>query len=444
MIVSSALLGRFAARKLHQPSVLGELMVGMFIGNVFTLLGYELIIILREGTAILDIPKLALAGLSWEEAACKALGEELGMEYLSILRGPEGGRYLQVAQAVDIFSRYGVVFMLYHVGLDTCLAQLKQVGSSSLRVALIGVIAPFTLGYLVAWALLPGASQAEFMFIAATLGATSIGITARVLKDLHQTHSQEAQIVLGAAVMDDVLGLIVLSIVSGIVMTGSVEIGSITHTIVLAMVFIGGALFLGPYMINFLIWLLCRLDILEAKLFISFIFVMALAWIANLVGLATIIGAFTAGLIMLDSQFKPCRRYHQDQYTIKELFAPLEAILAPIFFVLMGIQVKLESFFDWQVIGLAMALLAAAIVGKVVTGIVAGKVVKRWAIGIGMMPRGEVGLVFASVGKGLGVIDTSTFSAIVLMVVITTMATPPLLKLTLGEANYEEDIDIKT
>jgi Kef-type K+ transport system membrane component KefB len=444
MIVSSALLGRFAARKFHQPSVLGELIVGMFIGNIFTLLGYELIVILREGTAILDIPKLALAGLTWEEAACKVLGEEVGMEYLSILRGPEGGRYIQVAQAVDIFSRYGVVFLLYHVGLDTSLAQLKQVGSNSLRVAVIGVLAPFSLGYLASWLLLPGASYAEFMFIAATLGATSIGITARVLKDLHQTHSQEAQIVLGAAVMDDILGLIILSIVSGIVMTGSVEISSIARTIVLALMFIGGALLLGPYMIKFLIWLLCRLDILEAKLFISFIFVMALAWIANLVGLATIVGAFTAGLLMLDSQFKPCRRYHQDRYTIKELFAPLEAILAPIFFVLMGIQVKLESFFDWQVIGLAITLLAAAVIGKLVTGIVAGKGIKRWAIGLGMMPRGEVGLVFASVGKGLGVIETSTFSAIVLMVVITTMATPPLLKLSLGEANQDENSEVKT
>jgi Kef-type K+ transport system membrane component KefB len=184
MILSFALLGRFTARKLGQPSVLGELLMGVLIGNVFYHMGYELMAVLREGTACLDIARLALAGDSWQQAAHSLLGAQAGEEFLRVLRRPNGGEYVQVAQAVDIFSRYGVIFLLFHVGLDTCVAALRRVGLDSLRVAVIGVLAPFVFGFLVAKLLTPEASQAQHLFLAATLGATSIGITARVLRDL--------------------------------------------------------------------------------------------------------------------------------------------------------------------------------------------------------------------------------------------------------------------
>ncbi len=169
---------------------------------------------------------------------------------------------------------------------------------------------------------------------------------------------------------------------------------------------------------------------------------MFLAWTANLVGLATIVGAFAAGLVMLDSHFLHWGDPREHRYTIKDLFAPIEAILVPIFFVLMGIQVKLETFMDWQVLGLALALLVAAIVGKIVSGLGVIGQSNKLAVGIGMMPRGEVGLVFASIGKTLGVIDAAMFSAVVLMVVITTLITPPLLKLTLGQGSEEEEAEL--
>lgn len=439
MILSFAFLGRFAARKLGQPSVLGELLMGVLIGNLFYHTGYELMAVLREGTACLDIARFALAGHSWEQAANTVLGAETAESFLQVLGGPNGGEYLQVAQAVDIFSRYGVIFLLFHVGLDTCVAALRRVGLDSLRVAVIGVLAPFVFGFLVAKLLTPEASQAQHLFLAATLGATSIGITARVLRDLRQTSSREAQVIIGAAVMDDVLGLVMLAIVSGIVVTGSVEMGEVGRTVVLACLFILSAFALGPQFLKLVIWLLRRLDILEAKLFISFVFVMALAWTANLVGLATIVGAFAAGLIMLDRQFKHWGDYREHRYSIKELFAPIEAILVPIFFVLMGIQVKLETFLDWEVVIMALGLLVAAIAGKWISGLGARGKIKRLAVGVGMMPRGEVGLVFASIGKSLGVIDAAMFSAVVLMVVITTLVAPPLLKLTLGTNTREEE-----
>jgi len=437
LILMAAFLGRYLARRFNQPSVLGELLMGVLLGNLLYLFHYDLIVILREGTAAMDIARHALAGASWNDAAIFVLGEEIGPGFLAIARAPQGNDYLQVAQAVDTFSRYGVIFLLFHVGLDTNVSELKAVGGDSLRVAIIGVTAPFALGFAIAWLLMPGADHAQHMFLGATLGATSIGITARVLKDIHQAGSKEAHVILGAAVMDDVLGLIVLAIVSGIVVTGSVEITAVSRTILLSVLFISSVLLLGPHIIKLQTRLLSNLDVLEAKLFISFIFVMVLAWLANAVGLATIVGAFAAGLIMHDSYFNAWGDHRSHKYSIQELFAPLEAILVPVFFVLMGLQVKLETFMDWEVLTLALGLIIVAVIGKLVAGLGAGTRLNRLAIGIGMMPRGEVGLVFASIGKSLGVVDSAMFSAIVLMVITTTLATPPLLTLVLGKGRSE-------
>jgi len=432
LILAAALAGRYGARKLGQASVLGELVMGVLLGNVLYFVGYDLMAVLREGTALMDMADLTLAGAGWEDAAVMVMGADTGPAFLEMLRGHQGDEYLQVAQAVDIFSRYGVIFLLFHVGLDTCVAELRRVGMDSLRVALLGVVAPFVLGFAAAWLVEPERSHEEHMFLGAALAATSIGITARVLQDLGQQNSAEASVILGAAVIDDVLGLVLLAVVSGIVVTNNVHLPEILRIILLAGLFIAAALLLGPYIIKLLISMLRHLDEMEAKIFISFLFVMILAWLANLMGLATIVGAFAAGLLIMESHFSNWENSNGVSYRIKDLFAPLEAILVPIFFVLMGIQVKLETFLDWQVLTLAVILTVVAVAGKLVAGLgVSGRRMSRLAVGVGMVPRGEVGLVFASIGKNLGVISAGTFSAIVLMVMITTLATPPLLKVTL-------------
>jgi Kef-type K+ transport system membrane component KefB len=189
---------------------------------------------------------------------------------------------------------------------------------------------------------------------------------------------------------------------------------------------------LGPLFLRYTIRLVNRLDIIEAKLFISFLFVMALAWLANLVGLATIVGAFAAGVILHDAYFQHWGDVKEHRYSIRDLITPLEVILVPIFFVLMGVQVKLESFLDSHVLIMALGLIAAAMAGKVISGWGAERGMRKLAVGIGMMPRGEVGLIFASIGKSLGVISGALFSALVLMVIVTTLATPPLLKLAMS------------
>ncbi len=427
-ILFVALIGRFSARKLGFPSVLGELLMGIVIGNLAFYFSFDLITVLREGPAIFEITGNLLKGESLELSCLKAVGEGCALPVLDILRGPHGNEALQVAHAVDVFSRYGVIFLLFLVGLDTSIDDMRKVGPDSGRVAIIGVLLPFFLGLLAATLLIEDVEFHTSLFLGATLAATSVGITAMVLQEMKMGQTDIARIILGAAVFDDVLGLLMLAIVSGIVVNGSVDLVNIASIVVMATLFLVAAVYLGPYFIRFIVRLFRHLDLIEAKMFVSYLFVMVLAWMANLSGLATIIGAFTAGLILQDAYFKGWEDERKCPITIKDLIMPLEVILVPIFFVLMGIQVKLETFLQLDVMVLAAGLLVAAIVGKVVSGFGAFGVKNRWAIGIGMMPRGEVGLIFASIGKSLGVMTDALFSAVVLMIIVTTLLAPPLLK----------------
>ena len=276
------------------------------------------------------------------------------------------------------------------------------------------------------------------LFVAATLGATSIGISARVLSEMKVLHCNESRVILGAAVIDDILGLVMLAIVSGIIVSGEFAVFDTLKIIGLAVLYLYICFKLGPHFLNFAIRLVSRLDIVEAKMFISFLFVMVLAWSANLFGLATIVGAFAAGMILHDGFFKYWGSVEKHRITIRDLISPLEVMLVPIFFILMGMQVKLETMTDPKVLVLAAGLTAAAILGKFISGYASGKDVRSVPVGIGMVPRGEVGLVFASIGKSLGVINDQLFSALVMMVIVTTLLTPPALKMAFaGQANKD-------
>ena len=427
-ILFVALIGRFTARKLGFPSVLGELLVGIIVGNLAWYLSFDLITVLREGPAIFETMANLLKGEELELACLNAVGVEGTWHIIDILRGPHGNEIMQVAHTVDVFSRYGVIFLLFLVGLDTSIDEMRRVGPDSGRVAIVGVLLPFLLGLLAAAVLIEDVEFHTSLFLAATLVATSVGISATVLREMNMQQSETARIILGAAVFDDVLGLLMLAIVSGIIVTGSVDLLNIAMIVVMATLFLLAAVYLGPFFLRFIVRLFRRLDLIEAKMFVSYLFVMLLAWMANLSGLATIIGAFTAGLILHDAYFDSWDNDRECPICIKDLIMPLEVILVPIFFVLMGIQVKLETFLQPEVMLLAGGLLVAAIIGKVIAGFGAFGGSNRWAIGVGMMPRGEVGLIFAAIGKSLGVLDDALFSAVVLMVVVTTLLSPPLLK----------------
>lgn len=429
LIFLFALVGRNIAVRYHQPGVLGELMMGVVLGNLCYFGGMDLAVVLREGTAIFSIMGDILKGMPLDSAVTHTISNpHYASQVTAALSGENGNNLLKVSYVVDIFSRYGVIFLLFMVGVESSVTEMRRTGIESIRVAFIGVLAPMLLGYLVMCVFLPEMSFASSLFIAATLSATSVGITARVLNELKVLQTREARTILGAAVIDDVLGLIILAVVSALVVSGVVNVIEIGRILASAFLFFTCTLLLGPWVLKKAVNFFSFFEPWEEKLFVSFVFVMGLSWLATIAGLAAIIGAFAAGIIIHDEYFRSSVHDRRSVLSIRELLTPFEAILTPLFFMLIGIQVKLETFFDWRVLGLAGALIVAAIIGKLICGFGGSRKDDRLLIGVGMLPRGEVGLVFASIGRTLGVISDQLFSAVILMVIITTFIAPPWLK----------------
>lgn len=386
VVLVAAKAGGELAVRLGQAAVLGELLAGVFLGN------------------------LGLVGIHGFES----LGTDAG---------------------VDLLARIGVLILLFEVGLESTVRDMMRVGLTSFVVASIGVIAPFVLGYLGAQALLPEASVHAHVFVGATLTATSVGITARVFKDLGRSQDDEARIVLGAAVIDDVLGLVVLAMVTGIITAAAqgrtlsfIDVGI---TIGKASGFLVGSLALGIALAPRAFAIASRLRSEGVLLALALSFAFLLSWGANAIGLAPIVGAFAAGLILEDVHFEAFTT--RGDPGLEVLVRPIASFLVPVFFVVMGVRTDLRVFADPAVLGLAFLLLAAGIVGKVVAGLGAfGKPVDKLTIGLGMIPRGEVGLIFAGIGKelridGAPVVSDAVFSALVVVILVTTMVTPPLL-----------------
>lgn len=429
LILFFGILGRYLAKLVHQPGVLGELLMGILLGNICYFWGMPLMFILRDSPAIFSIIQKMLSGVPLPAAVQTVIPDpHYANQVLTALGGPNGHDWIRVTVVVDMFSRYGVIFLLFMVGLESSLEELKKTGRESFQVACIGVLAPIILGLVVLSLLMPKAQFSELLFVAATLSATSVGITARVMKDMKKLNTREAKTILGAAMIDDVLGLILLAIVSAMVLQHGINLLSISQTIASALLFFPAMLLLGPLILKRMIACADFLDLWEAKLLVSFVFLMCFSWLATLVHMSSIIGAFVAGIIIHDGFFESREREFKNSTSIKQLMAPLEAIFAPLFFILIGMQVRVETFLSWDVLLIAISLILVAIISKLVSGFGGSRRDDRLLIGIGMMPRGEVGLIFASVGKTLGVIPDTLFSGIVLMVIVTTVLTPIWMK----------------
>lgn len=342
--------------------------------------------------------------------------------------------------AVNLLAGIGVLLLLFEVGLESTVGQMFKVGLSSFLVASLGVIGPFALGWGVGAWLLPEASGYVHAFLGATLTATSVGITARVLKDFGQSQSSTARVILGAAVIDDVLGLMILAVVTGAVVAadvgGTLSYAAIGVLLAKASIFLVGSLAIGIRISPRLFSLASKLRSEGVLLAIGLAFCFFLSWLANAIGLAPIVGAFAAGLILEDLHYRDF--LDRGEHALEELIAPISSFLVPVFFVLMGVRIDLLAFTQPGVLGLAVALTAAAIIGKQICSFgVVGKGIDRLSVGIGMIPRGEVGLIFANIGLTLvigseKIIDQNVFSAIVVMVIVTTMITPPALKWSFG------------
>ncbi|MBN1335844.1 MAG: cation:proton antiporter [Deltaproteobacteria bacterium] len=385
ILLSARLLGHLAIL-FRQPAVLGELTAGVILG----------------------------------------VGARYG------LPGLEG---ISTDPFVDLLARIGVLVLLFEVGLESTVRDMVKVGLPSVLVATLGVVVPFGLGWGVGVLLLPEHSVYVHVFLGATLCATSVGITARVLTDLGRSQSPEARIILGAAVVDDVLGLVILAIVAGVIQAADAGVAlEWTHLFGLVgrtIVFLVGGVVVGSFLSPrvFRVAAHLRGTGILVGLALSFCFLMSV--LAGLAGLAPIVGAFVAGLILEPVHYKDLVR--KGEGDLEHLLRPIGAFLVPIFFVRMGMDVDVSTFADPGSLVLALVLTAAAILGKQACSLgVWRRGIDRLSIGLGMIPRGEVGLVFASIGLGLTVgderiIDPSTYSAIVVMVMLTTFVTPPAL-----------------
>ncbi len=427
LILIFGIIGRYLANLINQPSVLGELLMGIVIGNICYFWGLPLAIVLREGGAVFSIMHDFMSSAPLTEAVSSIMhNPSKADQLLRVLNSPQGNELVRITYVLDVFARYGVIFLLFVVGLDSSLDDLKQTGRSAIYVAVLGIMAPLALGLITLYMLMPDLPLTSALFVAATLSATSVGITARVLKELKQLKTREAKTIMGAAMIDDILGLILLAVVSGLVISGHVELWLLVRILFWAGIFFVGVLWLCPVILRLAVAGSHFLDPWETKLFTAFILVMFLSWLANLVHLASIIGAFLAGIIMHEGLFRA--REERNTLTIKQLVMPFEAVFAPLFFMLVGIQVKLEAFFNWHVVMIAIGLTVAAIAGKLLCGLGGARKDDRFLIGIGMLPRGEVGLIFAFTGQGLGIIPDSLFASIILMVMVTTLITPAWLK----------------
>jgi Kef-type K+ transport system membrane component KefB len=430
LIALGAMLGGRLMRRIGQPAVLGELLLGVLVANVAYYLHQPTITILREGGGILTLVQTALThNVSLGEAATQLLpATEDTRRLVEALNSPVGPVAVSVYQFVDLLSRIGVIVLLFLVGLETSVREMAKVGLAALSVAVVGVVCPFLLGMGAMAVLLPQNPRQNDLFIGAILTATSVAITARVFGDLKQSQRIEAKIILGAAVIDDVLALLVLAVVSAVVVTGTFSAVGLFTIGLKAILFLAGSIGVGLWITPRFVRRAARWEVKNFELLFGMGFAFVLSWIANWIGLATIVGAFAAGLLLGELFSEELSEGH----SLRDLLSPVESLIVPIFFVLMGMQVKLEALANREALIIATGLTAAAIVGKLVAGLACGPKVNRLVVGIGMIPRGEVGLIFVSVGKGLGIVTDAVFSAVVIMVMVTTILTPPMLKLALA------------
>jgi Kef-type K+ transport system membrane component KefB len=345
----------------------------------------------------------------------------LGELLAGVIIGPGVLGLVHESQVLHALAELGVLILLFEVGLESDLGELLRAGLQATLVALVGVAVPFGVGYAVMdWL---GHPALLAVFVGATFTATSVGITARVLRDLGRLQEAATKVVLGAAVVDDIVGLIILAVVTGVAQTGSVSFTAVGLLSGKAIAFLAVAILIGIRLAPALIRWVGRMQARGTLIVYSVVFAVALAAVADLMGLATIIGAFAAGLILATTE----RRAH-----IEERIRPVADLLVPVFFVTVGMKVQpalLDPFAENTQFVLALLLTAIAVVSKLAAGLaVYQRGVRRWPVAVGMVPRGEVGLIFAGVGLAAGVIAEDLYSALIVVVMLTTFAAPPWLK----------------
>jgi Kef-type K+ transport system membrane component KefB len=416
VIYAMSKLGGELSKRVGLPPVLGELLGGVLVG----VSALHLIVFPESGSLATDSLMMTIL---------QQLGnlDAIAVEHI----------FESQSEVISVLAELGVIVLLFEIGLESDLRELTKVGSQAAVVAVVGVVAPFLLG-TVGLVTLFHAPIIPAIFAGAALTATSIGITSKVLSDLGQLKSTEGTIIVGAAVIDDVLGIIVLAVVASLAKTGEVDLLNVVYLIVGASTFLLGSILLGKFFNKSFEAVATKLQTRGALLIPACAFALIMAIIANTIHLEAILGAFAAGLVLDETDLRK---------ELDRLVMPVADLLVPIFFVTVGAKADLgvlNPFVEENRAGLIIAtfLVVVAIVGKVITGwAVFGKPgINRLAVGFGMIPRGEVGLVFAGIGSASGVLDKPLEAAIIVMVIVTTFIAPPLLQMVL-EKPGDGDVD---
>ncbi|BAZ36978.1 Na+/H+ antiporter [Calothrix sp. NIES-4101] len=416
-------LGGEISRKMDLPPVLGELVAGVIVGASALHL-----VVFPEGGA--EASNSVIVGI---------------LQFINNLT-PDAATSIFEAQSevVSVLAEIGVIILLFEIGLESDLKELTKVGYQATVVACVGVAVPFIAGtvgliYFFHFPAIPA------IFAGAALTATSIGITSKVLSEIGQLKSREGQIIVGAAVIDDILGIIVLAVVASLAKTGEVDIANVIYLIVSATTFLIGSILLGKFFNKSFVGIANKLQTRGNIIIPALIFAFFMAFIGNAIHLEAILGAFAAGLVLDETD----KRKELD-----EQVKPIADILVPIFFVTVGAKVDLSVLnpgipSNREGLFIAIFLIAIAIIGKFVTGwaVFGQPEINRVAIGVGMIPRGEVGLVFAGIGSASGVLDKPLQAAIIMMVILTTFIAPPLLRLAFKETvepqkSLEKQVDV--
>ncbi|MCC0179633.1 cation:proton antiporter [Waterburya agarophytonicola K14] len=413
-------LGGELSQLANLPPVLGELVGGVIVGvSALHLLVFPETGAVAGDSVVVTILQ-QIAGLSPESSS------EV---------------FASFSEVVSVLAELGVIILLFEIGLESDLRELQKVGSRAAIVAVVGVVVPFVAG-TAGLMLIFGMPTIPAVFAGAALTATSIGITSKVLSELGQLKSTEGQIIVGAAVIDDVLGIIVLAVVASLAKTGEVDVTNLIYLIISATAFLLGSIFLGKFFNKSFVAIAEKLQTRGNLVIPALTFAFSMAFLANVIHLEAILGAFAAGLVLDETD----KRKELDQQIL-----PIADILVPIFFVSVGARVDLSvlnptSAVNRQGLVIAAFLIVVAIIGKVITGwAVFGKEkVNRLAIGIGMIPRGEVGLVFAGIGAASGVLDKPLQAAIIIMVILTTFIAPPLLRFAFQGEEEADKADLAT
>ncbi|MEM7590620.1 MAG: cation:proton antiporter [Cyanobacteria bacterium P01_A01_bin.83] len=402
-------LGGELSKLVDLPPVLGELVAGVVVGvSALHLLVFPEAGAVGSDSVVMTILQ-QIAGLSPESV------NEV---------------FASSSEVISVLAELGVIILLFEIGLESDLRELQKVGAKAAIVAVVGVVAPFVAG-TAGLMLIFGMPTIPAVFAGAALTATSIGITSKVLSELGQLKSTEGQIIVGAAVIDDVLGIIVLAVVASLAKTGEVDVTNLIYLIISATAFLLGSIFLGKFFNKSFVAIAEKLQTRGKLVIPALVFALLMSFLANAIHLEAILGAFAAGLVLDETD----KRKELDQQII-----PIADILVPIFFVSVGARVDLSvlnptSAANRQGLVIAAFLIVVAIIGKVITGwaVVGQEKINRLAIGIGMIPRGEVGLVFAGIGTASGVLDKPLQAAIIIMVILTTFVAPPLLRFAFQE-----------